>query len=186
MKPKLIIIEGAQGCGKTKVGNELRERIECNTLISETGIKDKTIIGKTLSHAYHKNILELLKNSKDLDMNFTLVRSFVTEQVYTKLNYKSYDFDSSYNYFLDRLDYLGRDYDIYLIVLTCDKKHYKQRLDRNKVEYNKFSVENSLAQQEQYIKEIDYIYKNTKNITCITVENENFDNTVESIIRVTK
>ena len=42
MKPKLIIVEGAQGVGKGTVTNMLREKVPYSTLMRLSGIKDKT------------------------------------------------------------------------------------------------------------------------------------------------
>ena len=46
MKPKLIFIEGSQGCGKSTICKELREKMKYSTLMDLSAIEDKTESGE--------------------------------------------------------------------------------------------------------------------------------------------
>ena len=51
-RPKLIIVEGANGVGKSTVSNHLREQMTSTNLLSLSGVADKTITGSTKSEIY--------------------------------------------------------------------------------------------------------------------------------------
>lgn len=185
-KPIIVIVEGAQGCGKSKVTTELREQIKCSTLISETGVHDKTYKGEHKAATYHNNIRNMITQCRNLDMNFILCRSFLSEKVYCNLKYKPYTFNDYYKFFIDDLNRLGEFYDIYFVVLTCTEQDFKVRLNRDKVEYNPFTVNNSLNQQKEYIKELHKISKKYTNIKCIEIENNTFKDTISNILNIIK
>ena len=82
----------------------------------------------------------------------------------------------------NHLDYLSDFYDIYLILLVTTPDELEIRLKRDKTEYVKFSVENSLKQQEEYKKEIKRLANTTENVKCFTIENKELETTINTIM----
>ena len=163
MKSKLIIIEGPQGCGKTTLANYLRENIAGSNLYRLTGNKDKTLTGKEKSKNMYLALMEYIKKLENCDINLIFDRTFFTDYVYSLLGYKEYTYEDVYNNLLDLFGNLN--FDIYYISLYLENPNiYKERLKRVHHNYQAFSKENSLKQQETYkliipqIKEL----KNTK------------------------
>ena len=62
-----------------------------------------------------------------------------------------------------------------------DTNEYEQRIKRDKGVYQKFSVESSIRQQEEYLKLADEVEKTTKNIKVIRFDNSNCENYKEKI-----
>ena len=180
-KPYILILEGCIGCGKSTIGNILREQMPNNTLVSLTGMKDKGLDGRDDTFIYHRVMLDSLEICRNMNMNFTFVRSFLSEQVYTSLKYKNYSFQSQFEILLKNLDILAKYYDVYFINLKLEKKDIKQRLDRDKFSYNGFSEKKCIEQMEEYDKQIKFICNNTKNIKCYTMYNEELEATVNTI-----
>ena len=46
MKPKIIFIEGCQGCGKSSITKELREKLKYTTMLDLNAIGDKSLEGR--------------------------------------------------------------------------------------------------------------------------------------------
>lgn len=146
---KFIVIEGPQGCGKTTLTNFLRDNIPASNLYRLSGQKDKTITGKEKSKKMYFALLDYLKEIEHCDMNLIFDRTFFTEQVYGLLGYKEYDFTDIYEELLKRLGEL--DYEIYYISLYLeDTSIYGTRLKREHHNYQAFSIENSINQQNTY------------------------------------
>lgn len=146
---KFIIIEGPQGCGKTTLTNFLRDNIAASNLYRLSGQKDKTTTGKEKSTKMYFALLDYLKEIEHCDMNLIFDRTFFTEQVYALLGYKEYDFTDIYNQLLQKLGEL--DYEIYYISLYLeDTSIYEKRLKREHHNYQAFSLENSVNQQNTY------------------------------------
>ena len=165
MKDKIIIVEGPQGVGKTTFTNYLREKMGATDLYRLTGIKDKTITGREKIERKYMKLLEYIENCSDVNMIFD--RTFFSEEIYSRLGYKEYSFHDVYEKLLPKLDKL--DFDIYLIILYLDDvKIYEDRITkRHKHEYQKFEIESSIKQQEEYLKLADEVEKSTNNIKVI-------------------
>lgn len=178
MKDIMIIVEGPQGAGKTTFTNYLREKIPATDLYRLTGIKDKTETGYPKIRKKYLKLLEYIENCEDVNMVFD--RTFFSEEVYSRLGFKSYSFHEIYEELLQKLDTLN--FDIYLVVLYVkDTNEYKKRIQRDKGEYQKFAVESSIRQQEEYLKMADEVEKTTKNIKVIRFDNSDCDNYKEKI-----
>lgn len=174
IKPKLIIVEGSQGSGKGTITTMLRENISCTTLMRLSGIKDKskeTGLNKVFNLRLQE--LQFLLNTHDCETTYVLDRSFMTEKIYCNLGFKEYDFQQQYDLLVKFLDFIGQYYDIHFIVLNVDECEFANRLKRNKAEYEhaKFSVESSIKQQEEYMKELLLMNNDCKNINCHIVLN---------------
>ena len=148
----MIIIEGPQGTGKTTLANFLRENIPSSNLYRLSGQKDKTITGKSLSEKMYITLLEYLKQMESIPMDMIFDRTFFTEEVYSRLGYKEYDFHDVYESLLKRLESLH--YEVYLFLLYLeDVNLFSKRLDRGTHHnYQSFSLSNSAAQQEVYLQ----------------------------------
>jgi len=175
MKDTIIIVEGPQGAGKTTFTNYLREKMSSTDLYRLAGIKDKTESGFEKSKQRYYNLLNYMENNKNVNMIFD--RTFFSEEVYSRLGYKPYSFSEIYNELLSRLDNI--DAEIYLVVLyLADTTEYERRIKREKHQYQKFNIESSIKQQEEYLKIADEVEHNCKNIKVIKFNNninENFD-----------
>ncbi len=179
MKDTIIIVEGPQGVGKTTFTNYLREKIASADLYRLTGIKDKTETGYPKIKRKYIKLLEYIENCEDVNMIFD--RTFFSEEVYSRLGFKSYSFHDIYEELLKKLDTL--DFEIYFVVLYLeDTSEYERRIKRDKHEYQKFNVESSIKQQQEYLKLADEIENQTQNIKVIkfnTDDNENYKKKID-------
>lgn len=178
MKDKIIIVEGPQGVGKTTFTNYLREKITASDLYRLTGIKDKTETGLPKIKRKYLKLLEYIENCEDVNMIFD--RTFFSEEVYSRLGFKAYSFHELYEELLNKLDSLN--FDIYFIVLYLkDTSEYEKRIQRDKGEYQKFSAQSSIRQQEEYLKLADEVEKETKNIKVIKFDTDGNEDYKEKI-----
>lgn len=169
MKDTIIIVEGPQGVGKTTFTNYLREKIASTDLYRLTGIKDKTETGYSKIKRKYMKLLEYVENCEDVNMVFD--RTFFSEEVYSRLGFKSYSFHDIYEELLAKLDTLN--FEIYFVVLYLeDTSKFEQRIKRDKCEYQKFEVESSIRQQEEYLKLADEIAKEAKNIKVLKINTD--------------
>ena len=146
MKPKLIIVLGSQGSGKSSIATELREKLPNTTRISLSSIENDNSVNTFL---YHANILNMIYDMKDLGASFIFDRFFICNEVYTRLGLKEYrDWSNEYNYLLSKLKLVSLYYDVHIFILATTKEDYERRLSkRNKFEFVKMSSENSMKQQ---------------------------------------
>lgn len=160
-KSKLIVIEGPQGVGKTNLANYLRENIASSNLYRLSGISDKTKTGLEKNRNMYNGLLTYLKTLEQTGMNLIFDRTFFTEKVYATLGFKDYSFDEVYNELLDK--FLNLNFNIYYIALYLKNTNlYIERLKRDKAEYVKFNIENSIKQQNEYLKIADNLEENNK------------------------
>ena len=169
MKDTIIIVEGPQGVGKTTFTNYLREKIPSTDLYRLTGIKDKTETGYPKIKRKYMKLLEYVENCEDVNMVFD--RTFFSEEIYSRLGFKSYSFHDIYEELLKKLDSLN--FEIYFVVLYLeDTSKFEERIKRDKYEYQKFEVESSIRQQEEYLKLADEIKKETNNIKVVKINTD--------------
>lgn len=184
MKPKLIIIEGAQGAGKTTLTDYIRNRLPYTNLYRLSGHSDSSKQGYFKSKKVFDALLEYVKALENSDVNLLFDRTFFSEEVYTRLGYKEYLFTPEYKRYVELLNSL--DYEIYFIVLYLeDTENFKKRLSREgkaKIDYAKFDVTNSVNQQNMYLKLADEILESEyKNIHVLKIPNDT-ENHAKSII----
>ncbi len=151
-KNRLIIIEGPQGTGKTTLANYLRENIPSSNLYRLSGQSDKTLEGKEKSRIMYEALLTYLKSMQEIPMDLIFDRTFFTEEIYSRLGYKEYDFSDVYQNLVQQL--MELDYEMYLCLLYLeDTKLYEKRLMRESHHnYQSFSIKNSIDQQIAYLK----------------------------------
>ena len=172
-KSKIIIVEGAQGAGKTTITDYLRNTVKHTNLYRLSGVSDSSITGLEKSKKMYYDLLDYMKKLENLDINLLFDRTFFTEENYCRLGKKEYSFTEVYNDLLRIFSEL--DFDIYYLTLYLeDESLYEERLKRDgKVEpaYAKFSGENSVMQQREYLKMADEIKEQYPNIKVFKIEN---------------
>lgn len=179
-KSKIIIVEGPQGTGKTTLSNFFRENLAGANLYRLSGQKDKTLTGKKYSIVMYNALIEYLQAMQTVPMDMIFDRTFFTEEVYGRLGYKEYSFTDEYQKLVERFDEL--DYDIYYISLYLKNVElFRERLARESHHnYQTFSLENSVNQQNIYKDIADELEKNTS-IKVIRMEMDDFDVAYERI-----
>lgn len=173
MKDVIMIVEGPQGVGKTTFTNYLREHMSATDLYRLSGIKDKTESGLEKIRMKYEKLIEYMENCSDINMIFD--RTFFTNEIYSRLGYNNHSFSVTYNNLLQKLDNMKNidSYDVYLVVLYLkDEEMYKQRLKRDKHEYQKFEAQASIMQQREYLKMADEVERQTNHIKVIRFAND--------------
>ena len=182
MRNKIIIIEGPQGCGKTSLANYLRENIAASNLYRLTGNKDKTITGKEKSKNMYYALLDYMKKLENCEVNLIFDRTFFTDYVYSLLGYKEYDYKDVYQELLKKLEDL--DFDIYYFSLYLeDTSIYGKRLKRVHHNYQEFSLDSSIKQQNTYKMIAEDINK-LKNTQVFAIAMDDFDEAYEKINKI--
>ena len=165
----IIIIEGPQGSGKSTMANFLRDNLSSSNLYRLTGIKDKSITGYNKNKSMYLGLINYMESLEDTELNLIFDRTFFTEEVYSILGYKEYRFDKAYDRLVKKLSQL--DFNIYLVILYCkDTSLYEKRLRRQHHNYQAFSVENSVNQQNTYLHLLDEIEYDTINKIKLCVD----------------
>ncbi len=179
-RERIIIIEGPQGVGKTTLVEYLRENIPCCDLLRLSGIKDKTKTGLQKNTKRYDALLTYLENSANSSIDMVFDRSFASEQVYSSLGFKDYDFTEVFNSLTKRFNNL--DYDIYYINLFVENKEiYQKRIEReHHHNYIAFSMQNCINQQEAYRKVSDY-FKTFENIKVFDIATDDFKEAYDKI-----
>lgn len=183
MKPALIIIEGAQGVGKTTVTDYIRNKMPYTNLYRLSGHSDITKEGYNKSKKMYNDLFEYMKNLENTDVNLLFDRTFFSEEVYTRLGYKEYSFTDLYEELLIKLNNL--DFDIYYFVLSLKNVElFKERLDRKgkaKVKYVDFDISNSVKQQDMYLQTAKEVKEKCNNVKVYTLENDKVNQTIDFI-----
>lgn len=179
---KCIIVEGPQGCGKTGLTNYLRENVPVSNLYRLTGNKDKTLTGKEKSKNMYIALLEYMKNIENSEVNLIFDRTFFSDYVYANLGYKEYDFEDVYQELLTKLG--GLNYEIYYISLYLeDTNIFETRLKREHHNYQKFSIESSIRQQNEYKRILEGI-KKLSNTKVFEIAMDDFEKAYEKINKI--
>ena len=171
---KLIVVEGAQGAGKTTITDFLRQSLSYTNLYRLCGTSDSTKTGLKKATDMYETLLDYVKNLENLSINLVFDRTFFTEENYCRLGKKEYSFTEEYNKLLERFSKL--DFEIYYITLYLeDEKLYNERLKRdNKAIFKNsaFGVENSINQQRVYLEMANEIKEKYPNINVINVKSD--------------
>lgn len=182
---KLIVVEGAQGAGKTTITDFLRHTLSYTNLYRLSGTADSTETGLAKAKEMYATLLDYVEKLENLSINLVFDRTFFTEENYCRLGKKAYSFTEVYNELLERFSKL--DFDIYYITLYLeDENLYNERLARSGkavFETSKFGVENSIGQQRVYLEMAEEIRKKCPNIKVINVKSDRPLEEVEQEIR---
>lgn len=175
----IIIIEGPQGVGKSTMANFLRDNLASSNLYRLTGIKDKTKTGYDKNKRMYLNLLNYMEELEDTELNLIFDRTFFTEQVYCLLGFKEYKFDDVYERLVQKLNAL--DFNIYYVVLYLnDTSIYEKRLKRQHHQYQAFSIESSVNQQNTYLKLADNL--KAANINVLKIATDNYEKAYNELI----
>lgn len=170
---KLIVIEGAQGAGKTTITDFLRHTLSYTNLYRLCGTSDSTPTGKKKAEEMYVHLMEYIKGLENKSINLVFDRTFFTEENYCRLGKKEYTFTDVYEGLLEEFSKL--DFEIYYITLYLeDENLYNIRLDRpDKAAFknSKFEAENSINQQRVYLEMAEEIKKKYPSIKVFNVEN---------------
>ena len=170
---KLIVIEGAQGAGKTTITDFLRHTLSYTNLYRLCGTSDSTPTGKKKGEEMYVHLMEYIKGLENKSINLVFDRTFFTEENYCRLGKKEYTFTDVYEGLLEEFSKL--DFEIYYITLYLeDENLYNIRLDRpDKAAFknSKFEAENSINQQRVYLEMAEEIKKKYPSIKVFNVEN---------------
>ena len=171
---KLIVVEGAQGAGKTTVTDFIRHSLSYTNLYRLCGTSDTTKEGKKKAEDMYIDLLEYIKKMENKSINLLFDRTFFTEENYCRLGKKDYTFSDVYEKLLE--DFSKLDFDIYYITLYLkDTKKYSSRLDRKdkaKFKNSEFNVENSINQQRVYLEMAEEIKEKYPNIKVANIAND--------------
>ena len=171
---KIIIVEGAQGAGKTTVTDFLRYAVKYTNLYRLTGTSDSSIEGKKKATIMYDNLLNYMKTLENLSINLLFDRTFFTEEIYCRLGFKDYSFTDVYEKLLEELSKM--DFEIYYITLYLkDEGQFEKRLARaGKAvpKYAKFKAESSINQQREYLKMAEEIKQKYPNINVVNIQND--------------
>ena len=171
---KLIVVEGAQGAGKTTITDFLRHSLSYTNLYRLCGTSDSTKTGLKKATDMYETLLDYVKKLENLSINLVFDRTFFTEENYCRLGKKEYSFTEEYNKLLERFSKL--DFEIYYITLYLeDENLYNERLKRAQKAVFKnsaFGVENSIGQQRVYLEMAKEIKEKYPNINVINVKSD--------------
>lgn len=172
---KIIIIEGAQGAGKTTITDFLRHSIKYTNLYRLTGTADSSPEGKKKAEIMYRNLLSYMKTLENLNINLLFDRTFFSEEAYGRLGYKEYSFTDVYESLLEELSKM--DFEIYYITLYVeDESLFEKRIQREgkaEPKYAKFTAQNSINQQRVYLKMAEEVKEKYPNIHVVNIENGN-------------
>ena len=182
---KLIIVEGAQGVGKTTYTDYIKYSLSYTNLYRLCGTSDSTITGLEKAKNMYETLLDYMEKLENASINLLFDRTFFTEEIYCRLGKKAYSFTQEYNKLLERFSKL--DFDIYYITLYVeDESVFEERLKRDGkavFETSKFGVENSIGQQKEYLKLADEIKQKYPNIKVINIRTDRKLEDVQKEIR---
>lgn len=171
---KLIVVEGAQGAGKTTITDFLRYSLSYTNLYRLCGTADSTKTGLKKATEMYETLLDYIEKLENLSINLVFDRTFFTEENYCRLGKKEYSFTEVYNKLLERFSKL--DFEIYYVTLYLeDESKYEERLSRDgKAAFagSKFSVENSINQQRVYLELAEEIKQKYPNINVINIKSD--------------
>lgn len=184
---KIIIVEGAQGAGKTTVTDFIRHAMHYTNLYRLSGTADSSKEGLKKSIKMYKDLQQYMKTLENCSINLLFDRTFFTEEIYCRLGYKDYDFTEVYNELVEDLSKM--DFEIYYITLYLEnEKTFEERLDRKDKgtpDYAKYAAEKSIEQQREYLKMADEIKEKYPNIHVFKVENSrDMEETKEEIKKI--
>lgn len=173
---KIIIVEGAQGAGKTTITDFLRHSLSYTNLYRLCGTSDTTPAGKKKAEEMYIDLLDYMKKMENKSINLLFDRTFFTEENYCRLGKKEYTFTDVYEKLLDELSKL--DFEItYLTLYLKDEDLYNERLlkpDRaGKAAFkgSNFAAQNSINQQRIYLEMAKEIQEKYPNINVVNIEN---------------
>ena len=171
---KIIVVEGAQGVGKTTITDFLRHTLPYSNLYRLSGTSDNTANGKKKAEEMYIDLLEYIKKLENKSINLIFDRTFFTEENYCRLGIKEYSFTDVYKKLLEQ--FANLNFDIYYITLYLkDENEYLERLKRKDKAIFKgaeFNVKNSIKQQKVYLEMAKEIKEKYNKINVLNIAND--------------
>lgn len=182
---KIIIVEGAQGAGKTTITDYIRHAIPYTNLYRLNGTADSSPTGREKSRKMYCDLVDYIEKMQNMSINLLFDRTFFTEEIYCRLGFKEYTFSDIYKELLDRLSKM--DFEIYYITLYLkNENEFEKRLsrgDKTITKYAKFNKQSSINQQNEYLKLADEIALKYPNINVIKIDNSRDEEKVKEEIK---
>ncbi len=182
---KIIVVEGAQGAGKTTITDYIRNTLSYTNLYRLCGTSDSTITGKKKAREMYEDLLEYMKKMENKSINLLFDRTFFTEENYCRLGKKEYSFTDVYERLLQY--FAGLDFEIYYITLYLeDESKYSERLNRGEkavFKGSEFAADNSRNQQKVYLQIAAEIKERYPNINVFNVRNDRPEEETKAEIR---
>ena len=145
-----------------------------------SGINDKTETGKDKNKIMYLGLINYMESLEETQLNLVFDRTFFSEEVYCMLGYKDYSFDDVYKRLIKKLNDL--DYNIYFVVLYLkDTNLYEKRLHRIHHNYQAFSLQSSIDQQNAYLKLADTMKE--KNIKVVKIAMDDYKKGYNELIK---
>ena len=184
---KIIIVEGAQGAGKTTITDYIRHAIQYTNLYRLSGTADSSKEGKIKAKKMYEDLVDYIEKLQNMSVNLLFDRTFFTEEVYCRLGFKDYSFTDVYEKLLEELTKM--DFEIYYITLYLkDESQFEQRLAREGKavpEYAKFKAESSINQQREYLKMANEVKEKYPNINVVNIQNDrDFEDVKKELMKV--
>ena len=79
---KIIIVEGAQGAGKTTITDYIRPAIPYTNLYRLSGTADSTPTGRAKSEKMYIDLVDYIEKLQNMSINLLFDRTFFTEEIY--------------------------------------------------------------------------------------------------------
>lgn len=171
---KIIIVEGAQGAGKTTITDYIRHAIPYTNLYRLSGTADSSKEGKIKAKKMYEDLVDYIEKLQNMSVNLLFDRTFFTEEIYCRLGFKDYSFTDVYERLVEELSKM--DFKIFYFTLYLkDEGQFEKRLARaGKAvpKYAKFKAESSINQQREYLKMAEEIKQKYPNINVVNIQND--------------
>ena len=126
---KIVIVEGAQGAGKTTITDFIRHAMKYTNLYRLSGTSDSSKTGLEKATKMYTDLQKYMRTLENLGINLLFDRTFFSEENYCRLGYKEYSFTPIYDKLLKELSEM--DFDIYYItVYLKNESLFKKRILR--------------------------------------------------------
>ena len=182
-KPKLIIVVGPHGVGKTYLTDYIRNNLECCNLYRLSGQPDKTKEGLSKSISMYEALFSYIENMANMNMTLLFDSFFMTEEAVSNMKDKVYSFHEAYKKFIDKLNSLP--YDIYYLNLYLENTDlFQERLtSRLHHAYYAMNKDNSIKLQTIYQNISDEL-KKQDHIKVFDIPMDSFEDAYREIKRV--
>lgn len=181
-KRSVIIIEGAQGVGKTGMQRHIHQSLSYREALLLSGSADMSITGLQKAIKKYMLYLALLDELSTVSMDYNFDRIYFTEEVYDRFGAKDYCFSDAYLRFNDWLNEMH--FNIYTIFLYVNNPElFRERLARGgkgSVEYMDFNTENSVKQQDLYLA-MSKEFEQWENIHPINIATDDFEEAYKTL-----
>lgn len=183
---KLLIVEGTIGSGKSTLTHTLREKMKHTQLLSLSSLDSTKYVFREDDQYlfFHESVLEFCRRNLG-NSNIILCRSYLSDYIYYKLNHKSSDYEGELNYKIlsCELKELTKIATVEIIILITNEEELKTRLNRDKFQLIEHTVEEAVAQQEEYLKVGEDLKQKGFNVRIIDNSTSTVDEVVDMVMK---